>query len=412
MSVAEPLTLSGAPARPDLATPPGRPRGAAALFCLRTLPYVAARIGVWLARLWGKPFRLGGAVVAVRHSDVSEVLARDLDFIIRPINGPRFDEIGYHFILGMDRSAELTRERRALYTALAEVDMAELRRAAARRIAQRLAALRGRAFDAIEDYARPLAAETASALFGIAPEDKALFMDVSRAIFGHCFLNVANDKTIAGRAVAAAAVLSGWFDAEIAARRTSGNLGRDLMGRLLRNGASDDLARRSLGGMLVGSIDTTATVVAKVLSVLMADPALLERARADRDDRERLYGWCQEALRRWPHAPLLVRQAACDTTLAGAAVPAGANVILWTQAAMLDASAFPDPETLRPDRPSSAYLHLGGGLHPCAGRGVNAWQIPMLVAGLLEPGLRAVGPVGWAGPFPASLPIALAGSGA
>ena len=393
----------------EIATPAGRPSGLAGLFCLRVLPWLAARAGSWLARAWGKPFGLGALVVAGRHCDVSEVLARDLDFIIQPINGARFDQIGYHFILGMDRSVELARERHALYAALAAVDMTPVRAVAAHHLAERLAAADG-AIDVVEDYARPVAAATASALFGVSPDDRALFMDVARAIFGHCFLNLTGDKAIAARAVAAAERLTGWFDAEIARRRQSGDCGQDLMGQLLSRGADDDLTRRSLGGMLVGSIDTTATVTAKVMTVLMNDRALLRAATKDLGDPARLYGWCQEALRRWPQTPVLGRQAAAATTLAGVPVPAGAKVILWTQAAMLDATAFPDPLVMRPGRPWPAYLHLGGGLHPCAGRDINAWQIPMLVGALLERRPERIGKMAWAGPFPAHLPLSWKGA--
>lgn len=80
-------------------------------------------------------------------------------------------------------------------------------------------------------------------------------------------------------------------------------------------------------------------------------------------------------------------------------------MILWTQAAMLDESAFPVAQSLRPDRTDAPYLHFGGGLHPCAGRGVNSWQIPMLVAGLLDRKPIRLGRITWAGLFPARLPI-------
>ncbi len=74
---------------------------------------------------------------------------------------------------------------------------------------------------------------------------------------------------------------------------------------------------------------------------------------------------------------------------------------------MLDASVFPNPGRLRPDRPVETYLHFGGGLHPCAGRVVNAFQIPMLVGALARRGIASVGPVAWAGPFPDHLPVRL-----
>ena len=63
-------------------------------------------------------------------------------------------------------------------------------------------------------------------------------------------------------------------------------------------------------------------------------------------------------------------------------------------------NAFPDPGETRPDRPMAAYLHFGGGLHPCAGRVVNAIQIPLLVGTLLDAGARPDGAMKWVGPFP------------
>jgi hypothetical protein len=83
----------------------------------------------------------------------------------------------------------------------------------------------------------------------------------------------------------------------------------------------------------------------------------------------------------------------------------GDRIFAWTQAAMLDAEVFPDPQYLRPDRPPAAYLHFGGGLHPCAGRAVNAFQIPALVGALMRRGIKSVGTMQWAGPFPAHLPL-------
>lgn len=404
--------MSGEPAvsRPDasntsVATPLGKPSGFAGLLTARRLPYWAALIGIVLARLWGRPWRIGSTVIAVQHSDVSEGLARDLDFRIKPVNAPKFDQIGYHFVLGMDRCVELIDERRVLYAALARVDSKALQVGVAKDIAQHLGGAAGHTVDVVEGYARPIAAATASRLFGIAPADKAAFMDAARAIFGNSFLNPSGDAAIADRALAGANLLSDWFEAEIGRRRKSGDFGSDMMGALLAAGVSDDLTRRTLGGMLVGAIDTTATCVAKVMTVLMSDRALLARAGADRHDLDRVWGWCNEALRRWAHGPVLIRKAACDTSLAGTPVKAGDSVILWTQAAMFDDRAFAVPHALRPDRRGAPYLHFGGGLHPCAGRSVNAWQIPMLVAGLLERHPIRLGRMTWAGPFPARLPI-------
>jgi cytochrome P450 len=385
----------------EVATPLGKPSGLGGLLTLRRLPDLAARIGI---RLLEKPLRLGSTVIVASYSLVAEALSRDLDFLIQPINAPKFDQIGYHFILGMDRSPELIAERRALYTALARMDEKALQTHAQADITRRLDAA-GEEIDLVEDYARAVAAGTAHRLFGIAPDDEAAYRDVARAIFGNSFLNVSGDQATSDRALVAANLLSDWFEAELARRRANGAFGEDMMGALLAAGHGDDLIRRTLGGMLVGAIDTTANCVAKIMTVLMADKTLLRRAHQDRASPPRMWGWCNEALRRWPHGPILLRQAACDTTLGDAEIKAGDKVILWTQAAMLDQSAFPYPQELRPDRTDAPYLHFGGGLHPCAGRGVNAWQIPMLVAGLLERNPDRLGRISWAGLFPAHLPV-------
>jgi hypothetical protein len=50
-------------------------------------------------------------VVVARHADVVEVLHRDLDFRIAPVNEVRIDEVNGPFVLGMDRGATLVHAR-------------------------------------------------------------------------------------------------------------------------------------------------------------------------------------------------------------------------------------------------------------------------------------------------------------
>jgi cytochrome P450 len=169
--------------------------------------------------------------------------------------------------------------------------------------------------------------------------------------------------------------------------------------------AGNDLIRRTLGGMLVGSIDTTATCVAKIMTIVGQDKKLAAGIAADVDNFARLHGWCWEALRRWPHNPIVLRSAAIETQLAGLDIHVNDQIFVYTQAAMLDTSVFPDPQVLNPARPTKPYLHFGGGLHPCAGRDINAFQIPLLVGALVRRGVKSVGTIDWAGPFPDRLPV-------
>lgn len=402
--------MSGEDVDTAIVTPVKGPGFVAGLLQGPAIPGFAARAGLWAARRKGKPLRVGKRVLAARHADVNELLHRDLDFVIAPTNEAKIREVnGGPFILGMDRSVTLERERRALYSAMGEVDFSALRDRTGADIAAALAAIpAGKQFDAVGAYARPIAARTAQRLFGLANAPLRGVMEAARSIFAHTFLNLGDDSGIRDRGIAAGKAMQNWLGEEIDRRRAAGETGADLMGALLRQRILDDEGvRRTLGGMLVGSVDTTASCVAKILKVIARDRALEHAVRRDLDDPDRMHGWCNEALRRWPHNPIVLRTAAADCTLAGLPIAKGETVIAWTQAAMLDGSVFDDPRRLRPDRDGAAYLHLGGGLHPCSGRPVNRFQIPLLVGGLVRRGLARVGKVGWAGPFPHRLPVTL-----
>jgi cytochrome P450 len=393
----------------DIATPPAKPSFLARPEVLA----LAARLFAWFSRWTEQPLRIGDKVIVGRHSDAVDVLSRDLEFRIGPVNAAKIDAVNGPFILGLDRGEQLVRERATLYRALAQVDLglqSPLRKQVEAAAKARIAAA-GEEIDAVSGYARPIAAATAQALFGISGMDETLFVDVARALFGHIFLNIANDKDVEARAMRAAPFLKKWLLEEIKKRRSSGIPGTDMMGALLAdpdipdNGVGNDLVRRTLGGMLVGSIDTTATCVAKIIAVLGGDKTLAAGIAADVDDFPRLHGWCWEALRRWPHNPIVLRSAAIDTQLSGVDIRANDQVFVYTQAAMLDTSVFPEPGLLNPARPLRPYLHFGGGLHPCAGRDVNAFQIPMLVGALVRRGIKSVGTIDWAGPFPDRVPV-------
>jgi len=384
------------------------PRSSSSVFSSWWLQEGAARLGARVAAHWDAPIRIGTKVIVARHAHIVEALSRDLEFTIAPINATRIEEVNGPFVLGMDRDAVLAAERQALYRALGRVDLKPVRDAIAARARSSIAGANS-TLDVVGEYARPVAADTAKSLFGVAGPDQRTFEEVARAIFAHTFLNLTNDATVKDRALRASVLMRNWFDREIAKRQKSGQLGSDMMGQMLGDATIDvDCVRRTLGGMLVGSIDTTATSVAKIVTVIGKDQDIAEGIAADVDDADRLAGWCREALRRWPHNPILLRKCAQDTSLAGTDISRGDDVVLWTHAAMYDAEAFIDPTAMRRDRPLMSYLHFGAGLHPCAGRAINAFQIPLLVGALVRRGIKSVGSIGWAGPFPDTLIVTFA----
>ena len=138
----------------DIATPPGSNGLFASLLAGPALPALAACLGAELAAWWRDPIRFGNIVIVARHANVVEVLHRDLDFLIAPVNEKRIVEVNGPFILGMDRSSTLVLERRALYEALAAVDL-EVIRLREDEFAKRVAQADDK-IDVVDAYARPI----------------------------------------------------------------------------------------------------------------------------------------------------------------------------------------------------------------------------------------------------------------
>ena len=344
--------------------------------------------------------------VVFRWADVADVLARDGDFRIAPVNQKRIEGVMGPFILGMDRSKELFAQRVAVYDAMKSADFAPIRHILATEPIELLnaAVARDGQIDVVGGYARKVAGHVATALFGISGPSEDDLLRVARAVFHETFLNLTDDEKIRAAGVAAGNELEAWIAAEREARLKSGKFGHDVLGRLLELEQAKTITGAEVGhvlaGLLVGSIDTTATAVSNIVVEILSDWALAENIRRDLDDRRRLYGWCWEALRRRPHNPVLFREAVEGATIGGEPVAAGTRVVAFTLAAMQDERVFDRPETLDPDRPPHLYMHFGRGMHQCAGRDVNALQIPALIAALMRFNPSGRVKVKNAGPFP------------
>lgn len=392
----------------------GSGRPLSALLQGPTLQRLAARI----AAAYGSVLQIGRYALVSRWVDVQDVLRRDLDFLIAPVNGPRIEEVSGKFLLGLDRGDQMARERPQLYAAVSKIDLEAVRSLVAReaeRLLDDAIALHGR-IDVVNGYARLVAARTARLVFGIAGPTEMDLMRVARTVFHHTFLNLGNDQEARRRALSAAEELREWCMGEIAHRRAGKIDIDDMIGYLLKRrqagdptALDDDAIRRNVSGLLVGAIDTTASAVGKIITMAAADPALLKQMSRDLDDPDRMIGWCNELLRWWTHNPILLREAATDVSLGGTTVRAGTTVVAFTQAAMFDPGRFVDPGRMDPDRAAGLYWHFGGGLHACAGRAVNDVQIPELVSRLLRRGIARTGQPRYDGPFVDELVVSLAG---
>ena len=375
------------------------------------------RIAAKAAAAWGHVVVIFGFAIASRWNDVEDILRRDLDFQIAPINGGRIDEVNGPFVLGLDRGFQMATERPQLYAAVSAIDLVAVRALVARE-AERLlddAMAAGGQVDIVNGYARLIAARAARQIFGLAGPTEMDLMRVIRAVFQHTFLNLTGDEEVRQRALAASGELRQWFMDEIARRHSQGLRIDDVIGRLLAlrgtnpDALDDDGVRRNVAGLLVGAIDTTATAVAKIIRMASADDAVLARVERATDDPQRMIGWCNELLRLWTHNPVLLRRAAADVSVGGKDIPAGTTVVAYTQAAMFDPDHFTDPNRLDPTRAAALYRHFGGGLHPCSGRAVNDVQIPELVRQVVKRGILRVERPRYDGPFIDELIVSFGG---
>jgi cytochrome P450 len=366
-----------------------------------------------LAAAGPRALKLGKNAFVPRFDDVQEVLRRDGDFLIAPVNAKRIEGVMGPFILGMDAGHRLHAQRDALYSALDGAGIAAATALAAAE-AERLAEASARRFgriDVVDGYARPVAARAAADVFGVRGPSEADLTRAARAVFHETFLNLNGEPKVQAAGRAAGAEIFAWIADEVARRGGKPTPRGDLIDRLQAQVKAKALRAEEVpwitAGLLVGAIDTTATAVANIVTEAVADPALLAAMTADVDDPRRLLGWCMEALRRRAHNPLVLREAGADVPLARTVIPAGTRVWALTLAAMQDARVFPDPGRLDAARPLDLYLHFGGGLHRCSGRQLNARNIPALVAPLLRCGVHGPADLRFRGPFPDRLVVNL-----
>lgn len=187
--------------------------------------------------------------------------------------------------------------------------------------------------------------------------------------------------------------------------------------RLSQSGAMDfDILRvaRNVGGLLIGTIETTSQAVIHALSFLLADAERREAAveAAHQAEAEAIDGHVMEALRFHPPFPYFFRVCEQPTQL-GLGMPweqtiaPGTTVLTLNHSAMFDPTDFPDPQRFEPDRNQSANFLFGHGHHQCLGRHIGAAIIPEMVRQVLRlPDIEAAGPVDrGGGPFPEHFPL-------
>jgi cytochrome P450 len=140
--------------------------------------------------------------------------------------------------------------------------------------------------------------------------------------------------------------------------------------------------------LYIGGNETTTFALTSALWLLLREPGLYERVRADRSLVE---PFIEEALRMESPTQGLYRTVAVDTAIGGVPVPAGATLHIRYGAANRDERMFPDPDTVHLDRANvRRHMAFSLGEHHCPGSGLSRLEQQLALNAVLDrlPDLR------------------------
>lgn len=371
---------------------------------------VQLKLFAWLRK--HKPICiLGNTVIISRDADVREALARNTEFTIAEINAPNMLRLNGPFFLGMDASESYAREQGDTRKVI-KPDESQLITAIAQQHCQTLvsAALPIGRIDMVSHLARPAAARFVADYFGVPGPSEIRLMYWLRALFHDLFINLNNDRSIQISAEIAYREMGPYLLDLIAERRIQakkGQVGSDFLSRMVelqvkkKISLDDDGIRRNISGLIVGALDTTNKVSTSVVNQLLDRPDWLAQAKAVVDDDVAFRHLCFDVMRFDTMATVMRRYARNDIDIAGVRIPQGSNIFVATGSAMFDESAFPEPQSIKTDRPLDRYLHFGDGMHRCFGEYVNRIQVPIIVGSVVRlPNVRKHSTLLFDGPFP------------
>ncbi len=384
--------------------------------------------GLWpnlvLSRRLITAYENTGTAIVTRQRDVVEVLDREADFAV--VYEPRMRRItaGENFFLGMQDSAEYTRDVSNMRLVVRRGDVAERLLPFVAGEAGGIVAASGGVVDVPAALTLPVAARIVGHYFGTPGPSEAALIEQTTIMFWWLFADLNADPAVEARAVAAAAACRAMLEATIAARHANPTADDDIIGRCLAlqasgtPGMSDAAIRDNCIGLLIGLVPTLSKAAVLALAQLLDRPAALAgaQAAARANDDAALAEHVFEALRFDPVNPVIYRRAVREATIARGTlrarrIPAGTMVLAANLSAMFDPVAVDDPESFRTDRPWGDYMLWGYGMHLCFGAQINRAVIPAMLKPLLrQKGLRrapgAAGQVERAGtPFPAHFSV-------
>ncbi len=133
--------------------------------------------------------------------------------------------------------------------------------------------------------------------------------------------------------------------------------------------------------LLVGGIETVVHMLGVSFVVLLDQPELLARLRAD---RSLIPGFIEEVLRYEPPAQAAPRMATQEVELGGVKLPKGAPLLAMLGSANRDEAYFPDGDRFDMARTGPKNLYFGHGVHFCLGAQLARMEGRLALEALLD----------------------------
>jgi len=255
----------------------------------------------------------------------------------------------------------------------------------------------GTSADLVGSYALPIPSLVICELLGIPYDDHELFQRLTTTMID---LEGAHDES-----EAAQAALTAYLRDQV--ERKHAERGEGLLGDLVAGGELTDEEVTNIALLLlVAGHETTTHMIALSTFALLEHPDRLAALRAT----PALIDTAVEELLRYLsvlHYGGPRRGALDDVEVDGTLIRAGETVVFSLPAINRDPAVFPDPDTLRFDRPNARrHLALGHGIHQCLGQQLARIEMRIALPALLDrfPDLRLAVPAAEI-PFRESFPV-------
>jgi cytochrome P450 len=137
--------------------------------------------------------------------------------------------------------------------------------------------------------------------------------------------------------------------------------------------------------LIVAGNETTTTAIGNGMLVLLKNPELTQRLRANIDDDRMFSRFTEEVLRLEAPVQGLPRMTTQDAELGGCTIPKGSLVYLGYASGNRDAAKFDDPDSFNLERKNAGqHLAFGGGIHRCVGAMLSRMEIKVAMRLLIK----------------------------